>query len=64
MSNSVTPWTTARQAPLSMRISTQEYWGGLLFPSPGHLRDSVIETESRVSPALAGNSSHGGPVYT
>ena len=30
----VTPWTVARQAPLSVEISRQEYWSGLLFPSP------------------------------
>ena len=29
-----TPWTVARQAPLSMRFSRQEYWSGLPFPSP------------------------------
>ena len=27
MSNSVTPWTVAHQAPLSMGFSRQEYWG-------------------------------------
>ena len=26
------PWTVARQAPLSMGISRQEYWSGLPFP--------------------------------
>ena len=31
----VTPWTVARQAPLSMKISRQEYWSGLLFPPLG-----------------------------
>ena len=30
-----TPWTVARQASLSMGFSRQEYWSGLLFPSPG-----------------------------
>ena len=30
-----TPWTVARQAPLSMGFSRQEYWNGLPFPSPG-----------------------------
>ena len=30
-----TPWTIARQAPLSMGFSRQEYWSGLPFPSPG-----------------------------
>ena len=29
-----TPWTVARQAPLSMRFSRQEYCSGLPFPSP------------------------------
>ena len=28
------PWTVARQAPLSMEFSRQEYWNGLPFPSP------------------------------
>ena len=27
-----TPWTVARQAPLSMGFSRQEYWSGLPFP--------------------------------
>ena len=31
----VTPWTVARQTPLSMEVSRQEYWSGLPFPSPG-----------------------------
>ena len=30
-----TPWTVARQAPLSMGFSRQEYWSGLPSPSPG-----------------------------
>ena len=30
-----TPWTVARQAPLSMGFSRQEYWSGMPFPSPG-----------------------------
>ena len=29
-----TLWTVAHQAPLSMGFSRQEYWSGLLFPSP------------------------------
>ena len=33
----VTPRTVSRQAPLSVGISGQEYWSGLLFPSPGDL---------------------------
>ena len=39
MSNSVTPWTVACQAPLSLLLPRQEYWSGLPFPSPGHLPD-------------------------
>ena len=31
----VTPWTVARQAPLSIEFSRQEYWSGMPFPSPG-----------------------------
>ena len=33
----VTLWTVARQAPLSMGFSRQEYWGGLPFPPPGRI---------------------------
>ena len=46
----VTPWTVARQAPVSMEFFRQEYWSGLLFPSPGDLPNPV----SLESPALAG----------
>ena len=45
-----TPWTVARQAPLSMGFSRPEYWGGL--PSPGALPHPGMEPESPVSPAL------------
>ena len=45
----VTPWTVARQAPLSMGFSQQEYWHGLLFPSPWNLPDPGIKPWS---PAL------------
>ena len=34
------PWTVARQTPLFMGFSRQEYWSGLPFPSPGDLPDS------------------------
>ena len=50
---SVTPRTVAHQAPLSMGFSRQEYWSGLLFPSPGHLPDPGIEPGS---PALQADS--------
>ena len=32
-----TPWTVAREAPLSMGFSRQAYWSGLPFPPPGIL---------------------------
>ena len=41
-----TPWTVAYQAPLSMGFSSQEYWNGLPFPSPGYLSDPGIEPMS------------------
>ena len=44
-------WTVARQAPLSIGFSWQEYWSGLPFPSPGDLPEARIKP---VSPALAG----------
>ena len=43
LSDSVTPWTRARQAPLSMGFSSQEYWSGLQFPSPGGLSNPGVE---------------------
>ena len=49
VSDSVTPWTVAHQAPLSMEFSRQEYWSGLLFPSPGDLPNPGNES---MSPAL------------
>ena len=52
-----TPWTVARQAPLSMGFSRQEPWSGLPFPSPGDLPDPGIELLSTVSPALQADSS-------
>ena len=42
----VTPWTVARQAPLSMRFSRQEYWSGFPFPSAGDLPNPGIEPRS------------------
>ena len=40
--------------PLSMIVPRQEYWSGLLFPSPGDLPNPRIEPGSPVSPAVAG----------
>ena len=42
----VTPWTVARQAPLSIGFSRQEYWSGLPFLSPGDLPDPGIKPRS------------------
>ena len=50
----VTPCTAARQAPLSMGFSRQEYWSGLPFPPPGDLPNPGIELTSLMSLALAG----------
>ena len=48
-----TPWTVARQAPLSVEFSGKEYWSGLPCPSPGDLPDAGIKPRS---PALQSNS--------
>ena len=45
----VTPWAVARQAPLSMEFSRQEYWNGLFCPSLGELPNPGIKPGS---PAL------------
>ena len=45
------------QAPLSMEISRQKYWSGLIFSPPGDLSHTGIEPTSLVSPASAGDSS-------
>ena len=50
----MTLWTIARQAPLSMGFSRQEYWSGLPCPPPGDLPDPGIEPISLISPALVG----------
>ena len=36
----MTPWTAAYQAPPSMGFSRQEYWSGLLLPSPWGIQKS------------------------
>ena len=50
---SVTPWTVACQASLSMGFYRQGYKSGLPFPSPGDLPNPGTEPVSYVS-ALAG----------
>ena len=54
MSDSVDPWTVARQAPVSMEFSRQEHWSGLSFPTPGDLPNPGIKSASLASPALVG----------
>ena len=49
-----TPWTVARQVPLPMEFSRQEYWNELPFHTLGDLHHPGIEPESPVSPTLAG----------
>ncbi|KAI4581845.1 hypothetical protein MJG53_009370 [Ovis ammon polii x Ovis aries] len=46
-----TSWTVARQASLSMGFPRQEYWSGLLFPSPGKLPNPGIKPGSPALPA-------------
>ena len=53
-----TPWTVARQAPLSMGFSRQEYRSGLPFPPPGDLPHPGIKL---AFPALAGRLSTSEP---
>ena len=47
-------WTVAHQPLPSTGFFRQEYWNGLLFPTPGDLPDPGIEPASLVSPALTG----------
>ena len=54
VSDSVTLWTVACQAPLSVEFSRKEYWNGLPFPPPGDLPEPGIKPMSLMSPALAG----------
>ena len=61
LSDSVTPWTVAHQAPLSMEFSRQECWSGLPLPSPGDHPNPGIEPASAVSPTLQADSLPGEP---
>ena len=64
-SSSVTLWTVARQAPLSVGFPRQEYWSGLPFPSLGDLPTPGIKPGS---PALTGGflslSHQGSPLFS
>ena len=48
-----TPWTVARQAPLSMEFSSQDCWDEFPFPSPGNLPEPGVKPRS---PALHADS--------
>ena len=48
-----TPWTVARQAPVSIEFSSQEYWSELPFISPGDIPNPGIKLVSLMSPGLA-----------
>ena len=49
------PQTVARQAPLSMGFSRQEYWSGLPCPPPGDLPDPGMEPASPAGHRQAGS---------
>ena len=54
----MTLWTVARQAPLSMIFSRQEYWIGLPFPSPEGLPHPGIKPTSLALQADSSLLSH------
>ena len=45
----VIPWTSARQTPLSMDFSRQEYWSGLPFPSPPEPNSFILLPQFQVT---------------
>ena len=49
-----TLWTVTRQAPLTMRFSSQEFWSGLSCPLPGVLPDPGIEHRSLAISCITG----------
>ena len=53
-SDSPTPWTVARQAPLPVGFSRQGYWSVLPCPPLGDLRNPGIKHTFPMSPKLAG----------
>ena len=63
-----TLWTVACQAPLSMRVSGQEYWSELPCPPPEDLHNPGVKPTSPSSSALQADSlllSHwGSPRFT
>ena len=49
-----TLWTTAQEAPLSLRFFRQKYWSGLPCPPAGDLPNPGIKPSSLMSLALSG----------
>ena len=62
VSDSVTLWTIARQASLSMGVSRQEYQSGLPCPPPGESSRCRDRTHVSVSPTLQAGSSPAKPL--
>ena len=59
----VTPWTVARQAPLSMGFSRQEYWSGLPCSRLGDRPNPGIKPASPASPASQEDSLPSEPLW-
>ena len=57
-----TRWTVARQAPLSIVFSRQEYWSGLPFPSP-HRSPDCFKLSWIISGLLSEESDKGSEDY-
>ena len=51
VSDAVTLWTGALQAPLSVGFPRREYWSGVPFPAPGDLPNPGIEPKFSASQA-------------
>ena len=50
------PHAVAHQAPLSVGFCRQQYWSGMLFPTPGDLPDPEIKPASPVLRVLPADS--------
>ena len=59
-----TPWTVARQTPLSMEFSRYSYWSGLPFASPRGFPNPRIELESPTLQADSLPSEPQGKLFT
>ena len=59
-----TPWTIARQAPLSMGFSRQEYWSGLPLGGGGRLLQKKKEKKGEASEdRVVMRQKHGDPGF-